>query len=315
MTERENESFNVKVFGCGISGVNTVQKIYRSNIPGIEVIAVSHDAWTLLKKEANYKILFGKYINMGLGGRGPEAAEKDLLEVDSLIRNKLNGFKTAILTAGLGGIFSSVIPGYISRVAKEINNDGIVISVITTPSKFQGKTRRDNAIYGLKKMMDYSDVIILTSMDSITKLVNIEFSEELFKVADEILAEIIIGLIKIIDEETKENREKEMRDIFKKGKMGTIGIGESSYPSDDESSGIKDAIEEALDSPLILGDLNEYDTAVLMAFSNQDISASALEIAEGMVRSRLKTISILKSFSFVDGNYGNEVTIILLLLG
>ncbi len=311
MENEERSKINTKVFGCGKSGMNIAQKIYELSIPGTEIVDVSEDALHLIETTANKKVLVGMNITKGLGGYSLESIERDLIESDSNIRNILNGYNIAIITAGLGGRYSSVIPAYISRVAKEINPDGIVIGVVTMPLSAEGKIRKDNAQYGLKKMLDVCDTIILFSLDSIINIYNKFLMDEIFQIADEILKEIIYRMIETINQEIGENRRDELREIFKKGKVGTIGIGES----DDQLSRIRKATEEALNSPLIFGDLKEANTVLLMIISDNDIPLSETKEAEVIIKEIINISSTLKTYSFVDSNLKDYVRVIIFFLG
>ena len=311
MEREERPNLNLKVFGCGVSGTNIVQRIFELGIPGVQTLAVSEDARHLIEAKVNKKILTGMNLNRGLGGCGLETIESDLVGSDSYVRENLQGYNVAIITGGLGGRFSSVILGYVSRVAREINPDGIVIGLVTLPSSAEGKERKDNARYGLKKMTDACDTIIVISFDSLIKMYGEPWSERIFRIADEILKEIINRLIEVINKEIGDNRYDELREIFTKGKMGTFGIGEC----DDSASPIKKATEEALNSPLILGDLKEADTVIMMVIAGNDISVSEAQEAATIVKERIDLSATLKIYHFVDSNLKGDVRVIIVFLG
>jgi len=56
-----------KVVGVGGSGSNTVSRMVKFEIKGVELIAVNTDAQALHFSTANQKILIGKEVTKGLG--------------------------------------------------------------------------------------------------------------------------------------------------------------------------------------------------------------------------------------------------------
>src|SRR3989344_784733 len=63
----------VKVFGVGGGGGNSISRMKEIGIKGGEFIALNTDAQDLLYTNADYKILIGKELTMGLGaGSNPK---------------------------------------------------------------------------------------------------------------------------------------------------------------------------------------------------------------------------------------------------
>ncbi len=311
MDGNEIAKADVKVFGCGGSGINIIQRIHKSGIPGIQTIAVSDNVMKLLEATVDRKILTGRKSTKGIGGYSLEAIERDLTEIESDMKKSLEGCNVAILAAGLGGRSSSVIPGYISRVAKEMDPEVMVIGIVTLPSGFEGKIRKDNAIYGLRKMIDSCDTVILFSLDSLFKIYEGIPLDRTFLVADEFFNIIINSILSVIDEEMGERGMNELREIFGRGKMGTIGIGES----EDTSSPLTKATEEALQSPLIIGEMKEADTVIMIINSGHDISQSERDEAASLVKERIETSAMLKIHNQLDPDMKDTVNVIILFLG
>jgi cell division protein FtsZ len=57
----------IKVIGVGGSGSNTISRMEKFNIKGVELIAINTDAQALHFCRADKKILIGKNITKGLG--------------------------------------------------------------------------------------------------------------------------------------------------------------------------------------------------------------------------------------------------------
>ena len=77
----------IKVVGVGGGGGNALNRMIRSNIKGIDFIAINTDAQALYHSEAVTKINIGKATTRGLGAGshpdvGRQAAEESSEEID-----------------------------------------------------------------------------------------------------------------------------------------------------------------------------------------------------------------------------------------
>ncbi|HOW12762.1 MAG TPA: cell division protein FtsZ, partial [Candidatus Pacearchaeota archaeon] len=67
----------IKVIGVGGSGSNTISRMMKKKIKGVELIAINSDAQDLQKTNAHKKIRIGKKLTEGLGtGMDPEIGKK-----------------------------------------------------------------------------------------------------------------------------------------------------------------------------------------------------------------------------------------------
>ena len=77
---------NIKVFGVGGAGCNSVTWLFNKGIEGATVYAANTDALHLSVTKAHEKVLIGKELTRGLGcggfpERGAEAAQESLQEI------------------------------------------------------------------------------------------------------------------------------------------------------------------------------------------------------------------------------------------
>ena len=94
----------VKVFGVGGGGGNTISRMREIGIKGGEFIAVNTDAQDLLYTNADYKLLIGKELTLGLGaGSNPKIGEEAAHESEQEVKKKLQNCDMVFITCGLGG--------------------------------------------------------------------------------------------------------------------------------------------------------------------------------------------------------------------
>ena len=73
----QKQKARIKVFGIGGGGGNTLSRMKEIGIKGGEMIALNTDAQDLLYTNADYKILIGKELTLGLGaGSNPKIGEE-----------------------------------------------------------------------------------------------------------------------------------------------------------------------------------------------------------------------------------------------
>src|SRR6266699_100791 len=111
----------IKVIGVGGSGSNTVSRIVKSGIEGVELIAVNTDVQALHFCRAPKKILIGQHTTKGVGAgmnveRGRAAAEESRHE----ITQALQGADMVCITCGMGGGTGSAAAPVIAQIAKSL---------------------------------------------------------------------------------------------------------------------------------------------------------------------------------------------------
>src|SRR5581483_10510543 len=131
----------IKILGVGGSGGNTISRIAKFDVQGVDLIAVNTDAQALHTCRVSQKILIGKDLTRGLGAGmdwtlGKKAAEENQKEIDEVLR----GADMVFITCGLGGGTGSGASPVIAHAAK---SKGILtIAVVTMPFSFEGEQRK-----------------------------------------------------------------------------------------------------------------------------------------------------------------------------
>ena len=101
----EVEAFaRIKVIGVGGSGKNATNHMIRSQVKGVDFIAINTDAQDLQHSNAKKKIHIGKNLTKGLGtGMNPELGKRAAEETKEEIQEIMKSADMVFVTCGLGG--------------------------------------------------------------------------------------------------------------------------------------------------------------------------------------------------------------------
>jgi cell division protein FtsZ len=237
----------IKVVGVGGSGGNTVSRMKKAGISGVEFIAINTDYQDLKKANADLRLRIGKKLTKGLGtGMKPEIGEAAAREQEKEILSILKGANIVFITGGLGGgTFSGAAP-VIAEISKNL---GILTVVVTTlPFSFEGQTRMKIAKSSLEKLKERVDSLITIKNDKLLEILPPSTPvEKAFWYCDQILKEAVTtvyglvvspGIIKVNFADIKAILQNSGKAIF--------GIGEGGG-----EGRVEKAIKSALSSPLL----------------------------------------------------------------
>jgi cell division protein FtsZ len=266
----------IKVIGCGGSGTNTIQRMTEEGIYGAELFAVNTDAQDLLYKKVERKLLIGKKTTRGLGaGSIPRIGEEAARENETDIRTIVEDADMVFVTCGLGGGTGTGSAPVVAQAAQEAG--ALTIGVVTLPFSAEGMVRIENTNYGLEKLRENTDTLIVIPNDKLLDVVPRLPLNEAFKVADEVLMRSVKGLTELITKPGLINLDfADVRTVMKDGGMAMIGFGES----DGQSKAIE-SVRKALSSPLLEVDVTDAKAALVNVIGGEDMT---VEEAEGALQ-------------------------------
>jgi cell division protein FtsZ len=257
----------IKVIGCGGGGSNTIFRLAQAGIENCELIAVNTDAQHLLNIKVPQKVLIGRNTTRGLGaGALPQIGEKSALETEGDIRKKLEGADMVFITAGMGGGTGTGSAPVVARIARELG--ALTIAVVTMPFRVEGAVRMENAEAGLARLREACDTVIVIPNDRLLDIAPNLPLQAAFKVADEILHRSIRGITEMITKPGLVNLDfADLNTIMRKGGVAMIGLGES-----DSENRARDAVEEALSSPLLDVDVSHATGCLVEVVGGADMT-------------------------------------------
>jgi cell division protein FtsZ len=242
---REPGYCRILVLGVGDAGNSTVNRLMEIGVTGAESVAVNTDMQHLNAAHATQKVLIGEKTTRGLGACGdPEVGRAAIEESRKKLEEILNDVDVVFITAGLGGGTGTGAAPVVAEIARR--NGAIVVGVVTTPFRNE-KERIECAARGLNEMRRQCDTVVVIDNNKLTELVLQHPLNEAFKVADQVLANMIKGVVEIISDPSLINLDfADFKTIVTNGGVAVVGVGESDAPNRAE-----EAVQNALRSPLL----------------------------------------------------------------
>jgi len=306
---------SIKVVGAGGAGCNTVSRLTEMGVEGAETIVMNTDAQDLLYSDADKKVLLGAELTGGLGaGANPDVGENAAKESLESISSAIQGADLTFVTCGLGGGTGTGSLPVIAEIAKD--SGAVTIAVVTLPFKVEGKVRWDNAKRGIEKLRKVVDTIIVIPNDKLLQLVPDLPLNAAFKVSDELLANSIKGTTEMITKPGLINLDfADLRAILSNGVTAVIGIGESTSETFAENRTIE-ALEEALNSPLLEVDITTADRALVNVIGGPDMTLQEAESAVEYLHGKINpNANIIWGCQIDEGAQKNSVRIMIVLTG
>ncbi len=300
----------IKIFGTGGGGSNTINRITEEGITGAELFALNTDAQHLLTVHAPNKILIGQRATKGLGaGSLPQVGEESALENDEKIRQSIGDADIVFVTCGLGGGTGTGSAPIIAKLAKD--SSALTIAIVTSPFAAEGTVRAENAEYGLEKLRQVADTVIMIPNDKLLELVPRLALNDAFKVADEILMRSIKGITEIVTKPGLVNLDfADMKTIMKGGGVAMIGLGEASGENK-----AAEAVNEALNSPLLEVDVSNATGALINVTGGPGMTVGEAQAVAELVYSRVNPNARIIWGAMIDPTLDATMRVMLVLTG
>jgi cell division protein FtsZ len=301
---------NIKVVGCGGGGTNTINRIVEEGIVGADLYALNSDAQHLLTIHAPHKILIGRRSTRGLGaGSIPQVGEEAAIEAEEEIRAALQGADIVFMTCGLGGGTGTGSGPVVARIARELG--ALTIAIVTNPFQAEGVVRMQNAEYGLDRLQEFTDTVIVIPNDKLLEIVPRLPLNAAFKVADEILMRSIKGIIEIITKVGLVNLDfADLKTIMKGGGVAVIGLGES-----DSEGRASEAVYEALHPPLLDVDITDATGALINVSGGEDMTVTEAEKVAAEVHDMINPQAKIIWGAMIDPELEHTIRVMLVVTG
>ncbi|MEM2943959.1 MAG: cell division protein FtsZ [Methanomassiliicoccales archaeon] len=301
---------NITIIGVGGAGCNTIARIFDEGISGVNLYAANTDAQHLLTLRAPRKILLGRRSTRGLGaGALPQVGEEAAREAEEEIRKALADAHLVFVTAGMGGGTGTGGISVISDIAKQMG--ALTVAVVTTPFKGEGRLRMENAEWGLERLRNVADTVIVIPNDKLLELVPRLSLNAAFKVADEVLMRAIKGITELITKPGLVNLDfNDLRTIMKGSGVAMIGLGEA---EDDDRA--EQAVNEAINSPLIDVDISGATGALINVTGGEDMTVSEAEKVAEIIQSKISPNARIIWGAVIDPTLRDKIRVMVVITG
>ena len=304
----------IMIAGVGGAGNNAITRLMEYGIDDAITLAVNTDAQDLLYTTSHFKLLVGKDLTRGLGaGNHPQTGEAAARESMEAIKSQIKDVDLLFITAGMGGGTGTGAAHVIAEIAQELGI--LTVSTCTLPFNVEGNKKKQNALWGLTRLANASDTIIVIPNQRLIELAPDLSLGEAFRVADEILIRGVRGITELITKPGLVNLDfADIRTILSSGgNMGReaiIGLGES-----DSSNRAEIATRNALNNPLL--DLNYINAkgALINICGDSSLTLQESETVMQILTEELNPDIEIIWGALIDPDMKNNLRVTLILSG
>jgi len=301
---------NIKIIGCGGGGSNTINRLEEAGIIGAELYAANTDAQHLLMTRAQHKILLGRRVTRGLGaGALPQVGEEAAREAEEEIKASLKGADIVFVTCGLGGGTGTGSAPFVAQIAKELGS--LTIAICTYPFAAEGAIRAENAEWGLERLRNIADTVIVIPNDRLLQIVPKLSVNAAFKVADEVLMRSIKGITEVVTKPGLVNLDfNDIKTVMKSGGVAMIGLGES----DDDDAAVV-AVNEAINSPLIEMDISQATAALVNVTGGPSMTVTEAEQVAEVIQGKISPQARIIWGAAIDETLADTIRVMVVITG
>ncbi len=247
MSAAENNAnfTRIKVVGVGGAGNNALNRMVDAGLQ-VDFIAVNTDVQALALSKANRCIQIGERLTKGLGtGADAKLGELAAMESREKIKNVLAGADMVFIAAGMGGGTGTGASPVVAECAREVG--ALTLAVVTTPFKFEGRKRVQQAEEGLKKLAAVVDSFLTIANDRLFLVIDKKTPAlKAFRIADDLLRQGIQGISDLIVKPALVNLDfADVKAVLSGGGRTLMGIGLGRG-----ENRVVDAVRAAIQNPL-----------------------------------------------------------------
>lgn len=302
----------IVVVGVGGGGSNAVNRMYSSDMAGVEFIVMNTDAQVLKKSPVPTKVQLGEKLTRGLGaGAKPEVGRKAALDDSDRILDLLQGADMAFITAGLGGGTGTGAAPVIANLAK--SQDILTVGVVTKPFLFEGQVRMAVAERGLEELREQVDSLITIPNQRLLNVADKKTSfMQAFRLADDVLMQAVRGISDLITKPGEVNVDfADVRTIMAERGIAMMGTGTAAG-----DNGAVEAAQKAINSELLENHSIEGAKGIIINFtSSPDLTIYQMTEASELIKKMAHANANIIFGLTVDEDLGDEVRVTVIATG
>ncbi len=295
----------IRVVGVGGAGCNAVDRMIEGGVQGIEFIGVNTDHQSLARSKANETIQIGLKITRGLGaGAQPEIGQKSAEENAEEISKMIEGTDMLFITAGMGGGTGTGAAPVVASIARKLGI--LTVAVVTTPFRFEGSRRRQNAERGIRELQSYVDSLIVVPNDKLLEIASDDTSiDEAFGLADRVLQYGVSSISDLVAVPGLINLDlADVRRVMTDAGLCHMGIGRGAGESRAAT-----AVKQAMNSPLLETTIDGAHSIIINFTGGHDMKLKEINEAASQVREAVSPEADIIFGAVIDENMKDDVII------
>ena len=309
--KEQNKGLKIKVIGVGGAGNNAVNRMIEDKIKGVSFYLLNTETGTLKRSKTNNVLQIGVETTKGLGaGANEDVGARAAMENREDIKNILQGSDMVFITAGMGGGTGTGAAPVVAELAKEMGI--LTIGVVTKPFLFEGKARKVRADYGIQKLRENVDDLIVILNDNLLKITDDKVTlNTAFSLADKVLEQGITGVTDLLTSVGEVNIDfADIKTTMKYNGKAYMGIGRASGERK-----VEDAVKQAIDNPLTESKIDGAKGVIFNVKGNKDLSLMEINSAIGIINDRINEDANVIFGTVIDNNMHDEVEVTVIATG
>lgn len=301
----------IKVIGIGGGGCSAVDRMYTSDMRGVDFYVINADAQALHTTKVKNRIHIGKSLTRGLGaGMNPEVGRQAAEEDQEDLKKIVSDTDMIFITCGLGGGTGSGASPILAKLAKE--QGALTIGVVTKPFSFEGSQRREIAEKAFADLKEKVDALITVPNDKLLQIIDKKTSlVDAFKIVDDVLRQGVQGISDLITIPGIINVDfADVRAVMADAGSALMGIGQASG----ENRAVE-AAKKAIESPLLEVSIEGARGILFNIYGGEDLSMVEIDEAAKVITQSADPDAKIIFGAAKDKNLNNEVKITVIATG
>jgi len=301
----------IKVIGVGGGGNNAVNRMIRSQIGGVEFIAINTDSQALGSCQAEQQIIIGEKITKGHGAGadaaiGQRAAEENTED----IKNMLQGADMVFIAAGMGGGTGTGAAPVVARIAHEM--DILTVAIVTKPFMFEGRRRMVQAENGIEELSQYVDSLVIIPNERLKQVSDTRITlANAFEIADDVLRRGVQSISELINGDGFINLDfADVTAVMQNAGYAHMGVGSATGKDKAEI-----AAKQAISSPLLETSIKGATGILINITISPDVGLEDADMASSMITAEADPdANVIWGVAF-DPNLDDEMKITIIATG
>jgi cell division protein FtsZ len=312
------QSSYIKVIGIGCCGTNIATYLHAIDASQVDFVVCDTDATHLELSPIENKIQLG---GSGLGaGTNPEVARKAAEEQKDEIKKAIgNNVRMLFITAGFGkGTGTGAAPAIAAiarELEKEIGEELLIVSIVTSPPNFEGPEAKTRAEEGIKKLQTIADATVVIDNNKLSNYEELSEDDALALVNDILVTAVKCIYNMMIAKSVIRSDFNDVKKVLQRSGVALMGIGVANGENRAEQ-----AILIATSSEL-LNDRNYTDAkSVLVSISSSPDAPhkmSEINFIMDYIRNTMTNpnVAIISSRDTKDTSLGDNIKVAIVVAG